>query len=198
MVSDSADSDLEMDGEIFSVSAAHSGRFACAYLPENVIVSSITSANSIKVGVFECESSGGVEWLREDTLVIDNKSFIEQQANAQDDGLREGFETREEGWPPAGISSRTRRFSRRISNKSCIGTHCLFVLRRYFARKICFDSLCIACLCMSYLNDLLQRFWDYYHKDTSLNGAQVADFKYRDCFKVSTRYVHRQVLVLGR
>uniref|UniRef100_A0A914ZRW3 RAVE complex protein Rav1 C-terminal domain-containing protein n=1 Tax=Parascaris univalens TaxID=6257 RepID=A0A914ZRW3_PARUN len=99
MVSDSADSDLEMDGEIFSVSAAHSGRFACAYLPENVIVSSITSANSIKVGVFECESSGGVEWLREDTLVIDNKSFIEQQANAQDDGLREGFETREEGYP---------------------------------------------------------------------------------------------------
>lgn len=70
--------DDAIPGQIFSVSAAHSGRFACAYLPEGVVVSSITNANSIKVGVFECESSGGVEWLREDTLLIDNKPFIEQ------------------------------------------------------------------------------------------------------------------------
>uniref|UniRef100_A0A9J2PHZ4 RAVE complex protein Rav1 C-terminal domain-containing protein n=1 Tax=Ascaris lumbricoides TaxID=6252 RepID=A0A9J2PHZ4_ASCLU len=116
MVSDSVDSDLEMDGQIFSVSAAHSGRFACAYLPEGVVVSSITNANSIKVGVFECESSGGVEWLREDTLLIDNKPFIEQHANAQDGMLREGFETREEGYP-------TEQMKRVVSDRDVRAKH---------------------------------------------------------------------------
>ncbi|VDK43174.1 unnamed protein product [Anisakis simplex] len=69
MISDTLESDLEMDGEIFSVSAAHNGRFACAYMPEGLIKAD-SMARSIKVGVFECESSGGVEWLREDTIVM--------------------------------------------------------------------------------------------------------------------------------
>ncbi|MFH4976062.1 hypothetical protein AB6A40_002771 [Gnathostoma spinigerum] len=75
MINDALDSDLEMDGQVYSVSAAHSGRFACAYLPEGATATRASEISSIKVGVFECESSGGVEWLREDTLFIDNKPF---------------------------------------------------------------------------------------------------------------------------
>ncbi|VDO29703.1 unnamed protein product [Onchocerca flexuosa] len=69
MISNSMNSSVEMDGQIYSISAAHSSRFACAYLPEGM-TGAISSTNSVKVGVFECESSGGVEWLREDTFIV--------------------------------------------------------------------------------------------------------------------------------
>ncbi|VDN05634.1 unnamed protein product [Thelazia callipaeda] len=68
MISNNMDSCIEMDGQILSLSAAHSTRFACAYLPEGI--ANTASVNHIKVGVFECESSGGVEWLREDTVIV--------------------------------------------------------------------------------------------------------------------------------
>lgn len=42
-------------------------------MPEGTVLTKSSTLRSIKVGVFECESSGGVEWLREDTLVIDKK-----------------------------------------------------------------------------------------------------------------------------
>ncbi|KAK6110658.1 RAVE protein 1 C terminal family protein [Brugia pahangi] len=69
MISNTADSNIEMDGQIYSISAAHSSRFACAYLPEGMSCAT-SSISSVKVGVFECESSGGVEWLREDTITV--------------------------------------------------------------------------------------------------------------------------------
>ncbi|VDM49328.1 unnamed protein product [Toxocara canis] len=104
MISDIVDSDLEMDGQIFSVSSAHSGRFACAYMPEGMVISSAANARSVKVGVFECESSGGVEWLREDTLLIDNKPFLKQAVDSQNGVVRESNDLREEGWPPTEMS----------------------------------------------------------------------------------------------
>ncbi|GMR60970.1 hypothetical protein PMAYCL1PPCAC_31165, partial [Pristionchus mayeri] len=75
MVSDSLASELEVDGGIYAISAAHSGRIACAY--DSSYQRDITAgkANKVQVIVFECESSGGVEWLREDTLSIDNVAF---------------------------------------------------------------------------------------------------------------------------
>lgn len=60
---------MDVSGQIYSISAAHSSRFACAYFPEGM-TDATSSISSIKVGVFECESSGGVEWLREDTIIV--------------------------------------------------------------------------------------------------------------------------------
>ncbi|TKR87267.1 hypothetical protein L596_011689 [Steinernema carpocapsae] len=71
MISDDIPSALEMDGSICNVSAAHSGRFACAFKAPGSEMS-----NKIEVAVFECESSGGVEWLREDTLKITGASVL--------------------------------------------------------------------------------------------------------------------------
>ncbi|PAV73995.1 hypothetical protein WR25_00482 [Diploscapter pachys] len=68
MISDNKPSELDVDGEIYSVSAAHSGRIACAY--DTALTSSLSAHSKIEIGVFECESSGGVEWLREDTLSV--------------------------------------------------------------------------------------------------------------------------------
>ncbi|CAD6187487.1 unnamed protein product [Caenorhabditis auriculariae] len=70
MISDNRPSELGIEGSIYGVSAAHSGRLACAYDSESVSGDS----NSVEIAVFECESSGGVEWLREDTLSIRNIS----------------------------------------------------------------------------------------------------------------------------
>lgn len=61
--------EVDLLGQIYSISAAHSSRFACAYLPEGM-TGAISSISGVKVGVFECESSGGVEWLREDTFIV--------------------------------------------------------------------------------------------------------------------------------
>ncbi|KAK0411859.1 hypothetical protein QR680_005883 [Steinernema hermaphroditum] len=71
MISDDIPSALEMDGSICNVSAAHSGRFACAFKAPGS-----ETFNKIEVAVFECESSGGVEWLREDTLRIDSSCLV--------------------------------------------------------------------------------------------------------------------------
>lgn len=65
--------EVRIPGQIYSISTAHSSRFACAYLPEGMAGTALSSANSVKVGVFECESSGGVEWLREDTFIVNSK-----------------------------------------------------------------------------------------------------------------------------
>ena len=68
MVGDGKASDLEVEGTIYNVSAAHSGRIACAYDPRGG--TNLANASEVEIGVFECESSGGVEWMREDTLHI--------------------------------------------------------------------------------------------------------------------------------
>ncbi|EJD75711.1 hypothetical protein LOAG_17206 [Loa loa] len=93
MISSTMDSNIEMDGPIYSISAAHSSRFACAYLPEGV-AGSASSINSVKVGVFECESSGGVEWLREDTITVNlrhrmSKELAENYLKESDTAISE-------------------------------------------------------------------------------------------------------------
>uniref|UniRef100_A0A915PHM0 RAVE complex protein Rav1 C-terminal domain-containing protein n=1 Tax=Setaria digitata TaxID=48799 RepID=A0A915PHM0_9BILA len=78
MISNTMDSNIEMDGQIYSISAAHSSRFACAYLPEGT-ADSASSLSSVKVGVFECESSGGVEWLLEDTIAVNIRHWMSKE-----------------------------------------------------------------------------------------------------------------------
>ncbi|WKY17140.1 hypothetical protein Q1695_001621 [Nippostrongylus brasiliensis] len=68
MVCDNRPSELEVDGPVLSVSAAHSGRIACAYDPK----SGYSTEQNVEVGVFECESTGGIGWMREDTFVLKN------------------------------------------------------------------------------------------------------------------------------
>ncbi|KIH47071.1 hypothetical protein ANCDUO_22874, partial [Ancylostoma duodenale] len=72
MISDNRPSELELEGAILSVSAAHSGRFACAYDPKAGYVEETHNIADVEIGVFECESSGGVEWMREDTFNLKN------------------------------------------------------------------------------------------------------------------------------
>ncbi|KAL3982356.1 RAVE protein 1 C terminal family protein [Acanthocheilonema viteae] len=79
MISSTMDSNIEMDGQIYSISAAHSNRFACAYFPEGM-TNATSSISSIKVGVFECESSGGVEWLCEDTIIVNLRHRMKEGA----------------------------------------------------------------------------------------------------------------------
>ncbi|KJH47114.1 hypothetical protein DICVIV_06822 [Dictyocaulus viviparus] len=71
MISDNRPSELELEGTILSVSAAHSGRIACAYDPKSGRNTTQNVAD-VEIGVFECESSGGVEWMREDTFDLRN------------------------------------------------------------------------------------------------------------------------------
>ncbi|KAK6760766.1 hypothetical protein RB195_022003 [Necator americanus] len=72
MISDNRPSELELEGTILSVSAAHSGRIACAYDPKSGYVEVTQNIADVEIGVFECESSGGVEWMREDTFNLKN------------------------------------------------------------------------------------------------------------------------------
>ncbi|EJW88048.1 hypothetical protein WUBG_01037 [Wuchereria bancrofti] len=93
MISNAVDSNIEMDGQIYSISAAHSSRFACAYLPEGMTCAT-SSISSVKVGVFECESSGGVEWLREDTITVSlrhkmSKDLVENYLRESDAAISE-------------------------------------------------------------------------------------------------------------
>ncbi|KAK6034911.1 hypothetical protein COOONC_27580 [Cooperia oncophora] len=56
---------------IFAVAAARSGRIACAYDPARGCLET-WNTSVVEIGVFECESSGGAEWLREDTFAVEH------------------------------------------------------------------------------------------------------------------------------
>ncbi|KAI1722626.1 dmX-like protein 1 [Ditylenchus destructor] len=92
MINEDIDSSLEMDGrnnlcqgyliqlkfsgEVYSVSSAYSGRFAVAYRSVGAGTMQATSiGKNLELAVYECESSGGVEWLREDTFNLE-KCFV--------------------------------------------------------------------------------------------------------------------------
>jgi hypothetical protein len=72
MVSDGVDSALDISGKICTVASAHSDRFACAFLPEQTISRDVISfAKNVNISVYECESSGGVEWMQEERLRLE-------------------------------------------------------------------------------------------------------------------------------
>uniref|UniRef100_W6NAQ0 Protein RBC-1 n=1 Tax=Haemonchus contortus TaxID=6289 RepID=W6NAQ0_HAECO len=85
MISVSGSSDLKMEGTLLSISAAHCGRIACAYNAKRVYRGN-KNVSCVELGVFECESSGGVEWLREATLAFKSLRFDENWSLPQISG----------------------------------------------------------------------------------------------------------------
>lgn len=51
-----------------SVSCAYSGRFACSFDPSNSFDTSKSEKVNVEIAVYECESTGGTEWMQEDIL----------------------------------------------------------------------------------------------------------------------------------
>ncbi|KAI6235649.1 hypothetical protein M3Y95_00074000 [Aphelenchoides besseyi] len=72
MIGAQTDSSLDICGEIAALASAHSGRFACAFLPlaTTTELSPEALVSNINIAVYECESSGGVEWLQEEHLKL--------------------------------------------------------------------------------------------------------------------------------
>ncbi|CAJ0582912.1 unnamed protein product, partial [Mesorhabditis spiculigera] len=95
MISDSSPSLLEIDGPVYALAAAHSGRLACAYDSRTSSYGAHDRPTKIDIGIFECESSGGVEWMREDLITIDHIDFPQVRPPNVDDysstarGMRE-------------------------------------------------------------------------------------------------------------
>ncbi|XP_071965576.1 dmX-like protein 2 isoform X2 [Antedon mediterranea] len=78
---DKTDSSVIIQGKPLAVSSAYNGRFACAYELQN-------SDKKLAVVIYESESSGGSEWLKEDSLYLSEVSTPEPKLNT--DILTEG------------------------------------------------------------------------------------------------------------
>ena len=76
MESTSGESIIEVPGTPVSVSAAYSGRIACAYQTGQSFQRPNVDPNlryvNLCVGIYECESTGGSEWILEDTISLRN------------------------------------------------------------------------------------------------------------------------------
>ena len=80
MESEDGGSQIELPGVPVSVSAAYSGRIACAYQAGHSFAkrSPDKSADpkqryvNLCVAIYECESTGGSEWMLEDTISLKN------------------------------------------------------------------------------------------------------------------------------
>ena len=86
--SDSSSSALELPGSPLYVSCAYSSRIACAFkfghsfvdLPtkdEHKLANEKHRFINIGIAIFECQSSGGSEWILEDTIKIDRIPLME-------------------------------------------------------------------------------------------------------------------------
>ncbi|KAL0821029.1 hypothetical protein ABMA28_005673 [Loxostege sticticalis] len=86
MMNKDQESAIDIPGQPLHISAAYSGRIACAYKcgrsftrPKggNATASNPTDARFVNlcVCVYECESTGGAEWLLEDTIPLRNVSL---------------------------------------------------------------------------------------------------------------------------
>lgn len=77
MIRKDQESSIEVTGQLLNISAAYSGRIACAYKYGK----SFTRPNkpdpdsryvNLCVAIYECESTGGSEWVLEDTIHLKN------------------------------------------------------------------------------------------------------------------------------
>lgn len=76
---------LELPGSPLYVSCAYSGRIACAYkLGHSYPNEQNTEHRFINIGIaiFECQSSGGSEWILEDTIKIDRIPLLEPNTSS--------------------------------------------------------------------------------------------------------------------
>ncbi len=78
METEGASSAIQLPGSPVSVSAAFTGRIAVAYRSGESFTRKGQSANSnssymnLFVAIYECESSGGIEWVLEDKIILRN------------------------------------------------------------------------------------------------------------------------------
>ncbi|XP_078694772.1 dmX-like protein 2 isoform X2 [Branchiostoma floridae x Branchiostoma belcheri] len=75
MVSEkNASSAVQVDGEPVAISSAYNGRFACGFkvlnVPSDKQTVPLDNNAAFCVAIFECESTGGSEWIVEDTLFL--------------------------------------------------------------------------------------------------------------------------------
>ncbi|XP_063894834.1 dmX-like protein 2 isoform X4 [Helicoverpa armigera] len=86
MMNKDQESAIDIPGQPLHISAAYSGRIACAYKcgrsftrPKGGTTTNSTSSDArfvnLCVCVYECESTGGAEWLLEDTIPLRNVSL---------------------------------------------------------------------------------------------------------------------------
>ncbi|XP_032514293.2 dmX-like protein 2 isoform X1 [Danaus plexippus] len=82
MMNKDQESAIDIPGQPLHISAAYSGRIACAYKcgrsftrPKNTSSSPDARFVNLCVCVYECESTGGAEWLLEDTIPLRNVSL---------------------------------------------------------------------------------------------------------------------------
>lgn len=78
MIRKDQESAIEVTGQLLHISAAYSGRIACAYkygksfTRPNRSVDPETRFVNMCVAIYECESTGGSEWILEDTIHLKN------------------------------------------------------------------------------------------------------------------------------
>ena len=78
METDMVSSAIEVPGHPVSVSAAYTGRIAVAYRSGESFTRKFHQGNpsasyvNLLVAIYECESSGGIEWILEDKIVLKN------------------------------------------------------------------------------------------------------------------------------
>jgi len=59
-------------GKILSIACAHSCRLACVFDPLNLFNTTHAEIINVEIAIYECESTGGAEWVSEDRLPLHN------------------------------------------------------------------------------------------------------------------------------
>ncbi|XP_055631831.1 dmX-like protein 2 isoform X2 [Toxorhynchites rutilus septentrionalis] len=78
MIRKDQESTIEVNGQLLHISAAYSGRIACAYKYGKSFTRPTKSIDpetryvNLCVAIYECESTGGSEWVLEDTIHLKN------------------------------------------------------------------------------------------------------------------------------
>ncbi|XP_058459198.1 dmX-like protein 2 isoform X2 [Malaya genurostris] len=78
MIRKDQESTIDVNGQLLHISAAYSGRIACAYKYGKSFTRPTKSSDpesryvNLCVAIYECESTGGSEWVLEDTIHLKN------------------------------------------------------------------------------------------------------------------------------
>ncbi|XP_053689152.1 dmX-like protein 2 isoform X2 [Sabethes cyaneus] len=78
MIRKDQESNIDVNGQLLHISAAYSGRIACAYKYGKSFTRPTKSSDpetryvNLCVAIYECESTGGSEWVLEDTIHLKN------------------------------------------------------------------------------------------------------------------------------
>uniref|UniRef100_A0A182VT50 RAVE complex protein Rav1 C-terminal domain-containing protein n=1 Tax=Anopheles minimus TaxID=112268 RepID=A0A182VT50_9DIPT len=87
MIRKDQESTIDVNGQLLHISAAYSGRIACAYKYGKSFTRPTKSSDpetrfvNLSVAIYECESTGGSEWVLEDTIHLKNIHLPRIQAD---------------------------------------------------------------------------------------------------------------------